>query len=84
MQYRPYVGDSYTIKGGDWVGGTLVADAALIAGPTYATRVSGGSLAPAEQLPALISLTASFTYLATAGQGCSGRCYPRLRRRVDV
>jgi hypothetical protein len=66
LQYQPYVGDTYVIKGGDWFGTTLVADVALLLGPTFATAVSSGSLERAEELPALIALTGSYTYIRTA------------------
>lgn len=65
LNYAPYVGDSYVIDGGDWLAGTLSVDLALVAGPTWATRVSGGSLEKAKELPALLSLNASYTYVAT-------------------
>ncbi|MBX5484862.1 MAG: hypothetical protein IRZ16_23825 [Myxococcaceae bacterium] len=65
LTYQPYVGDTYVIDGGDWLGGTLTIDLALLAGPTHATRVSNGDLAQAQKLPALISLNASYTYVAT-------------------
>ncbi|MFL5319251.1 MAG: hypothetical protein ACJ790_06305 [Myxococcaceae bacterium] len=66
LAYQPYVGDTYTIDGGDWLAGTLVLDAALFAGPTRASRVSGGSLEKAETLPAMISASLSYSYIATA------------------
>jgi hypothetical protein len=65
LDYQPYVGDTYVIDGGDWLAASLVIDAALLAGPTRATRVSGNDLAKAEALPPLLALTASYTYLAT-------------------
>lgn len=65
LDYQPYVGDTYVVDGGDWLAGTLSVDAALLAGPTRASRVSGYDLAVARELPPLLALTASYTYLAT-------------------
>ncbi|MHB8872830.1 MAG: hypothetical protein ACYC8T_04015 [Myxococcaceae bacterium] len=65
LNYQPYVGDSYVIDGGDWLGATLSVDVSLIKGPTYATFASGGSLARAEQFPALVALNASYTFVST-------------------
>ncbi len=66
LTQQPYVGDTYVIDGGDWLAATILVDAALMAGPTWATRVSGGSLEKARALPPLLALGASYTYLATA------------------
>lgn len=66
LNFQPYVGDTYVIDGGDWLGATLTVDAALITGPTYATFVSGGSLEAAQMLPALFAFTVSYSYVATA------------------
>ena len=56
LGYRPYVGETYAIDGGDWVGATVALDAALIAGPAVASPLSDEPL---------LSVTASWSYVAT-------------------
>lgn len=65
LSYQPYVGDTFVVDGGDWLAGTVALDAALITGPTWSTRVSGHSLERAQVLPPLLSLNASYSYIAT-------------------
>jgi hypothetical protein len=66
--YAPYVGPTYTVDPGDWVGATLSLEAAPFLGPTFAARVSGGDLEKARSFPPLVSLNVSYSYIAT-GQG---------------
>lgn len=65
LTYAPYVGSSYRIDPGDWFGATLSVEGSPILGPTFATLVSGHDLEKAKTLPPLITLTFSYTYLAT-------------------
>lgn len=60
-----FVGDTYWIDPGDWVAGTLSVDLVPLIGPTFASIVSGGSLEKAQGLPPLLTLSASYTYVAT-------------------
>ncbi len=61
-----FVGDTYWIDPGDWLGATVSVDVVPIIGPTFASLVSSGSLEKAQALPPLLTLSASFTYIATA------------------
>lgn len=65
LNFRPYVGETYVLDGGDWLAATLSLDAALLAGPTFASIVSGGSLERAHGLPPLLAVSASYSYVAT-------------------
>lgn len=60
-----YVGDTYWIDPGDWIGGTVSVDVVPIFGPTRASIVSGGSLEKAHALPPLLTLNASYSYIGT-------------------
>lgn len=60
-----YVGDTYWIDPGDWVAGTLSVDVVPFIGPTFASIVSGGSLEKAQALPPMLTLSASYSYIAT-------------------
>jgi len=60
-----YVGDTYWIDPGDWIGGTVSVDVVPFIGPTRASIVSGGSLEKAHALPPMLTLSASYSYIAT-------------------
>lgn len=60
-----YVGDTYWIDPGDWVAGTVSVDVVPFIGPTFASIVSGGSLEKAHALPPMLTLSASYSYIAT-------------------
>jgi hypothetical protein len=60
-----YVGDTYWIDPGDWVAGTVSVDVVPFIGPTIASIVSGGSLEKAQALPPMLTLSASYSYIAT-------------------
>jgi len=60
-----YVGDTYWIDPGDWFAGTVSVDVVPFIGPTRASIVSGGSLEKAQALPPMVTLSASYTYIAT-------------------
>lgn len=60
-----YVGDTYWIDPGDWVAGTVSVDVVPFIGPTFASIVSGGSLEKAQALPPMLTLSASYSYVAT-------------------
>jgi hypothetical protein len=62
----PYVGDTYVVSPGAWLGGTVSADLTAIIGPSRASIVSGHSEAKAARLPALLTFSASVTAIATA------------------
>ncbi len=61
----PYVGDTYTVDGGDWLAGTLSVDVAPFLGPTRASIVSGGDLKKANALPPMLTLSLSYTRVQT-------------------
>lgn len=60
-----YVGDTYWIDPGDWVAGTVSVDVVPFIGPTFASIVSGGSFEKAQALPPMLTLSASYSYVAT-------------------
>ncbi len=65
LNFAPYVGDKYTIDPGDWFVSTVSFDINPFLGPTLATIVSGRSLEKAHTLPPMVSLTFSYSYIAT-------------------
>ncbi|MEN9800812.1 MAG: hypothetical protein RL653_4509 [Pseudomonadota bacterium] len=63
--FQPYVGDTFVIDPGDWLAASATLDVQAWLGPTRASIVSGGSLERAEKLPALLTLSAGYTVIAT-------------------
>lgn len=61
----PYVGDSYTVDGGDWFAGTFSVDVVPYIGPARASLVSGHSLEKARALPPLVTVTLGYTHIRT-------------------
>jgi hypothetical protein len=62
QNYRPYVGDTYTIDGGDFTGVSVQLDVVPWKGPAWATWLSKGSRERAAELPPLITLSFRYTY----------------------
>lgn len=62
----PYVGDTYVVTPGGWLGGTLSVDLVPVIGPARASVVSGHSAEKAARLPPLLTLTLAYTGIATA------------------
>jgi len=62
LNYRPYVGDTYTIDPGDFAGVSFQVDIVPWKGPARATWITKGSLERAEKLPPLLTLTFRYTY----------------------
>lgn len=60
-----YVGDTYWIDPGDWIGGTVSVDVVPFIGPTRASIVSGGSLEKAQALPPMLTVSGSYSYVGT-------------------
>jgi len=67
LNFAPYVGDSYWIDPGDWFTTSVSLDINPFFGPTWPTLVSGNSLEKAKALPPMVSMTFTYTYVATAG-----------------
>jgi hypothetical protein len=65
MNFAPYVGDSYTIDPGDWLGATVTLEAALVEGPSARGFIHKSPPAPGGDLPPLLSLALSHTHLRT-------------------
>ncbi len=61
----PYVGATYVVDPGDWVGATVSLDVSPILGPARASIVSKGSEAQARRLPPLLTLSAGLTHVRT-------------------
>lgn len=64
--YAPYIGETYWVDPGDWFGVGVSLDVAPIYGPALATLVSGHSVEKAKTLPALLSFSLGYTYVATS------------------
>jgi hypothetical protein len=62
LDQQPYVGDSYQIRPGNWEMVAVQLEAALWLGPTFASRISSGSLEKAQSLPPMLSALVSYTY----------------------
>lgn len=60
-----YVGDTYWIDPGDWIGGTVSVGVVPFIGPTRASIVSGGSLEKAQALPPMLTVSGSYSYVGT-------------------
>lgn len=65
MNWRPYVGDTYVIDGGDWVCAQAQIAVSPLAGPTFATYITKGSMELAHKLPRLLMFSATYLYVAT-------------------
>lgn len=63
--YAPYVGETYTIDPGDWFGATISIEGSPWAGPTFGTWMTKGDREKALAFPPLLTLGASYTYIAT-------------------
>lgn len=63
--FSPYVGPTYVVDPGDWFGASVSLEAAPVLGPTFATFVSGKDLDKAKSFPPLLSVFASYAYVAT-------------------
>lgn len=61
----PYIGDTYIVDGGDWIGGTISVDIAPFVGPTLPTFVSGNDIKKANALPPIFTLALSYTRIQT-------------------
>ena len=64
LTYAPYVGSTYTIDPGDWFGATISLDVSPFYGPTFAT-LTKGNIEAARGFPPMVTLTVSYTYIAT-------------------
>ncbi len=65
MNYAPYVGDTYVLDPGDWLGSNLTLEAALIAGPTARGLIYKTAPAANGDVPPLLSLALSWSHIRT-------------------
>jgi len=63
LNLRPYVGDTYTIDPGDFLGFSAQIDLVPWKGPARATWLTKGSLEAAEKLPPLVTISLRYTYI---------------------
>ena len=63
MTFAPFVGPTYTLDPGDFLGVIGMIEFVPIVGPTWASLVSGGSLEKAQSLPPLLSLLVGHNYV---------------------
>ncbi len=62
LNYQPYVGDTYVIDGGDFLGASFQIDVVPWKGPFRGTWITKGNREQAERLPPLLTLTFRYTY----------------------
>ena len=63
LNYRPYVGQTYTIDPGDFWGGSFQISMIPLYGPTLASWLVQGELERAKKLPPLFSLSVRYTHV---------------------
>jgi hypothetical protein len=63
LSYAPYVGDTYTIDGGDFSGGSAQVDVVPIKGPALGTWLVKGDVEKAKALPPLVTMSFRWTYI---------------------
>jgi hypothetical protein len=63
LNQAPYVGDRYTIDGGDHLGASLQVDVVAWRGPVLSTFAAGGDADAAERLPPYLALWARYSYV---------------------
>lgn len=63
LNYAPYIGDTYTIDGGDFSGGSFQVDLVPYKGPALGTWLVGGDVSKAEALPPMITFSFRYTFL---------------------
>jgi hypothetical protein len=62
LNYRPYIGDTYTINGGDFSGGQFQIDIVPVKGPALGTWLVKGDAGAAALLPPLWTISARYTF----------------------
>lgn len=62
LGYRPYVGHTYTIDPGDFLGFSVQTDVVAVKGPARATWLSGQDEKRAEKLPPLLTVSLRYTF----------------------
>ncbi len=62
LNYQPYVGDTYTVDPGDYMGFSFQVDVVPWKGPARATWLTKGSLEEAKKFPPLVTLTFRYTF----------------------
>ncbi len=65
MNYAPYVGDSYVLDPGDWVGSNFTLEAAVWDGPTARGLIHKSTPKADGTLPPLVSLVLSYSHIRT-------------------
>jgi len=63
MNFEPYVGTSYVIDPGDFIGTSFQADVIAARGPSRATWISGFDPGRAAAYPPLLTLSVRYTFL---------------------
>jgi hypothetical protein len=63
LNYRPYVGPTYTIDPGDFWGGSFQVSMVPLYGPTRATWLVNGNRERAKYFPPLLSLSVRYTHV---------------------
>lgn len=62
LNFDPYVGDTYRLDPGDFVGFSLQADVTPYRGPSSGNWLTGGDAEKAKKLPPVLSLYGRYTY----------------------
>jgi hypothetical protein len=63
LNYRPYVGRTYTVDPGDFIGGSFQADVVPYKGPVLSTWLTKGNAELAAALPPTLALSFRYTFL---------------------
>lgn len=63
LNHAPFVGDSYEVKPGDWMGAKGMLSLVLVKGPARATWLSKHDEARAEAFPPLLALDLGYRFL---------------------
>ncbi len=65
LNFQPYVGDTYTIDPGDFVGAALAVDVVPFKGPALGTWLSHHDKKRAQRLPPMVTLTFEYRHVHT-------------------
>ena len=63
LNQAPYVGETYTVKPGDWAGAAFQVTTVPWKGPALGTWLTGGDQARAARLPPLLSVTLGYRFV---------------------
>ena len=65
LTYQPYVGDTYVIDPGDFVGAAIAVDIVPVKGPALGTWISGHDKKKAAKMPPMLTLNLEYRHVHT-------------------